>query len=567
MDSACEKQNFILLISPLNTLYTYNFEYIPRNQHSKYHNLLFNDKHPETKLEILPYIENDVFKTYSELNLSKYIFYYADNEEEKNLIQKEHEYLNFSKFFKCQFLLKTELLSDEYKNKFVVFITPNLKEDLNQIKQNENIIRILDIMLYKNTLEFLNYQKELISILSTNKTNFEFYELMIECFRQSNLLIKFCSENLENCSKFRNNIHEKYFSKSINCLYVLDHDSTAKLYRKRELAQTSQLVNYIPFLHYNYFLKDENEFDIFYSNIKVILQRDPYYYLKNKDSYIKNVQNIFDKKEKIIQLHKIDVVETLFDRYGVYSLLYKFTNENKNELLKNINIKLSVPYSIKISIDEKLDNKKNLNNFINQLKNENNIQYPFMLKPNSCTAHGMKLILNEEGLNNIFNDEKNYKDFILENKNFIIQKYINHGGEMIKSYCINGESYSFVRPSMPNVNKENEKQISAKGEISLINELIYNKEKNNFLKDVPVGGEEMKTILKEKFEKTNKTTELFVEKTKITFFGLDFLYDKDKDEFYLLEINYFPSYRELGKELHNKFDQHIIKYYNKYKSN
>ena len=138
---------------------------------------------------------------------------------------------------------------------------------------------------------------------------------------------------------------------------------------------------------------------------------------------------------------------------------------------------------------------------------------------------------------------------------------------MIKSYCINGESYSFVRPSMPNVNKENEKQISAKGEISLINELIYNKEKNNFLKDVPVGGEEMKTILKEKFEKTNKTTELFVEKTKITFFGLDFLYDKDKDEFYLLEINYFPSYRELGKELHNKFDQHIIKYYNKYKNN
>ena len=138
---------------------------------------------------------------------------------------------------------------------------------------------------------------------------------------------------------------------------------------------------------------------------------------------------------------------------------------------------------------------------------------------------------------------------------------------MIKSYCINGESYSFVRPSMPNVNKENEKQISENGELFLLNELIYNKEKNNFLKNIPVEEEEMKNILQKQFEKTNKLTELFVEKTKITFFGLDFLYDKNNDEFYLLEINYFPSYRELGKELHNKFDQHIIKYFNKYKNN
>ncbi len=56
-----------------------------------------------------------------------------------------------------------------------------------------------------------------------------------------------------------------------------------------------------------------------------------------------------------------------------------------------------------------------------------------------------------------------------------------------------------------------------------------------------------------------------MEKTKITLFGLDYLYDSMNDIFYILEINYFPSYRELGNEINNKFDQHVIKFYHEYR--
>ena len=76
-----------------------------------------------------------------------------------------------------------------------------------------------------------------------------------------------------------------------------------------------------------------------------------------------------------------------------------------------------------------------------------------MIKTISCTHHDMKLILNEEGLNNIFKDDKIYKEFVLNCKQFIIQRYINHGGEMIKTFCINRESYEFIRPSTPNLDK------------------------------------------------------------------------------------------------------------------
>ena len=71
--------------------------------------------------------------------------------------------------------------------------------------------------------------------------------------------------------------------------------------------------------------------------------------------------------------------------------------------------------------------------------------------------------------------------------------------------------------------------------------------------------------MEEKFNIVKKITLLFLEKTNITLFGLDFLYDNINDIFYILEINYFPSYRELGNKINYEFDQHVVKYYNEYK--
>ena len=70
--------------------------------------------------------------------------------------------------------------------------------------------------------------------------------------------------------------------------------------------------------------------------------------------------------------------------------------------------------------------------------------------------------------------------------------------------------------------------------------------------------------MKNTFDKVNKFSLLFVKESKITFFGLDFLYNRENDIFYLLEVNYFPSYRELGKDLPKKFSEHIVKYYHLY---
>ena len=561
-----QKNNFVILISPLNTLYTYNFEYIKRSNYSKYFNLLFNEKKSEVKLEILPYIEENVLKRNIDEKLIEYFFYYANDDNEKQMIEKEHEYLGLDKYLKPKFILKNELLS--LKDKYIVFISENYAEDFVQIENYGNIIRILNWMLYKKTNDYLDHQKETFKFIEYDtKTKTNNCELIIECLRQCNILIKYCFDNLSlinSPSKFREYIIDNFISKGLKCLNILDHNSTSKLYRKRELAQASPLVYHIPFLHHFIPLKDESDFDRYYSDVKVILQRNPYFYYANEELYKTNFQAIFDKKQSIVQLHDISVIDTLFNRHLVYELLFNFVTGIK-DTLKQSNINLEVPYSIKYILEEKLSSNENLSNLKNILKNDKKMDYPFMIKPISCTHHEMKLILNEEGLNNIFNDENIYKDFILNCKEFIVQKYINHGGEMIKTFCINGESYEFIRPSTPNLDKNSVDKISKSGECTLYNELIYQRKKNNFLGELIGNTENTVKILEEKFNIVKKITLLFLEKTKITLFGLDYLYDNINDTFYILEINYFPSYRELGNKINSKFDEHVITFYNKYK--
>ena len=89
----------------------------------------------------------------------------------------------------------------------------------------------------------------------------------------------------------------------------------------------------------------------------------------------------------------------------------------------------------------------------------------------------MRFIFNEEGLSDLFLNDVKYKEFTLKCKEFIIQKYINHGGEMIKTFCINGQSYEFIRPSIPDIDKISSEKISKNGECTLTNELIYQSKK------------------------------------------------------------------------------------------
>ena len=562
-----EENKLIIVFNPLNTLYSYDFEYLPRDQHVQKYNQ-YNNNEIKQHISLLPFIEKEIIQRYTKEKIISYFRYYTSSDEETKVIKHEHALLNLDTYYKAKFISKTQL--ENNTNQKVIFISENVN-DFMSIVNNNNIYKIANWMIYKENSIYLNYQKQTIPLLSYNHKPL-LYDLIIECFRQaSNVILhlyKYCINNSNNIDISQ--IIKEYFKDAINAVYILDTNSTMKLYRKRELAQSSSLVKYHPFLNKN-FPCDNQLFE--YPPIHIWVQRCPYYYFINKEYTINNIQNIIDLHPDIVQLHPIKIVDILFDRYAVFEYLKDFISNCSNEIKTIIgdNYTLTIPQSIKFCIDCSKTAQENLNNVIHLMKtNAHLIEYPVIIKPYSCTRHDMEFILNENGLRNLFMNETKYNSFILSNKEFIIQKYIKHGGIMIKNYSINEESYSFIRPSLPDMDNNevinSVKSLNDDGLLSFYNEMIYKKTDTDLFKHSNTKKEEDFYVkINNEMEKINKISLLFVQETKLTFYGLDFLYNEDTNTFYLLEINYFPSYRELGDNFHNKFDEHLVKYYNKFK--
>lgn len=546
-------KNFIILFHPLNTLYSYSFNYLERSRHIAEFAKSEQDNSIKQKISILPYITKEVLDYYKEKSMLDCFRYLASNEEEKQVIAKEHSILGLDQYYKCHCVTLEEVAKMKVD---IVMISENAS-DFITLHDKDNICKIVNWMIYKNTEEYINYQKKTLELIS-HQHHPILSDLIIECFRQCRILIDYLYANRTNGSVMQNT--SNFFKNSINVLYILDVDSTSKLYRKRELAQSSQKVKYIPCFNKNIPIDDSLSV---YPKIDLVLQRSPYFYFANRDYYLNSIQAKLDLHKEIVQLHPISIVDLLFDRYAVYDFLSKFIANSKKKIEK-ININLSVPYSIKYSIDTSKSSKDNCDALKTMIKEK--FTYPFIIKPVSCAQHEMELIVSEKGIESLFLNEERYKKFLLSNVSFIVQQFISHGGIMIKNYSINEESYSFIRPSLPDMKGEvlNTKDL-AEGAMSFYNELIYQKKIDNFFNESNKQSQ-LQEKLKGEMEKINQLSLLFVKETKITFYGLDFLYDSEKNMFYILEINYFPSYRELGAKLHVKFDEHIVKYHSKYKN-
>lgn len=546
--------NFILLFHPLNTLYSYDFLYTPRTKHiDKFKELSKNN----TTLSLLPYITKEVLDYFRNNHIINHFKYLSISQEESKVIQEEHKLLSLDTYYQCECILLEDLPNHQEK---IIFISENIN-DFVSIVDKTNFCKIGNWMIYKENEDYLNYQENMIPLLSNNHSPI-LVDMIIECFRQCRNLVNYLFENKDKPDSLAVLV-KNFFKNALNVVYILDTDSTSKLYRKRELAQSSQLAKYYPFINKNFPVDEKLQI---YPKIHVWLQRCPYYYFKHPEFCKEKIQKVIDQNPSIVQLHPISIVDLLFDRFAVYEFLVNFANNSKKEI-ENLNMNISIPFSIKVSINKSRTKLENLNEFKKKISESKNLSYPFIIKPLSCTKHEMELILNEKGLETLFENEEKYNIFFVNNQNFIIQQYINHGGVMIKNYSINEESYSFIRPSLPDMKSEliHSKELSS-GSMSFYNEIIYQKKSDVLFKDVETEEEKkVKEKINMEIEKIDKLSLLFVKNTKITFYGLDFLYDSTNNLFYILEINYFPSYRELGDKLHIKFDEHIVKYYNKYK--
>jgi hypothetical protein len=542
-----------ILLSPLNSIFMFDNKYTnPLKLVENFLKIVSDFANYEQTLEsVFDYLTNVDMKEYLTKRIQLIPFVLKDflgiclenniklkldvkKQSEQKIINFITELLGIKHFFST---------TDECIN---IIISENVNDLINF---SENTFTIFNFLIFDSNDEYLNMQKTNIELLRKIKPN-----LIIESLRQSNLFIKFVDSKLKINKKY-DAIKSEFFDNQLKVVYIFDVKSSSKSYRKRELATSSENILYTPFINKFYGLDDDF---ILYKDHKVLLQRCPYFYEKDPSCCLK-LQEIIEKRGMLC-IHKFDVLDKCSDRFMMYTFLKKFLDENKNE----IKIKLSEPYTLYFEITE--EGFDHVYNQIKQKLKENSefINYPFILKTNSCSVHEMELILNEEGLVNFLKCEKNLKN-IYKNKKYICQQYLPHGGLMFKNYYINNSSLTVTRPSLPDLEgKTLEMDHFKQGCFKFKNEFLYQKQDPTFWDYLEKTSTSMQVDLsKIDLKELDNVSKLFAEKTNITLFGLDYLYDINKDEYYLIEINYFPSYRELGWKMIKQFEEHIIDLYNK----
>jgi inositol-1,3,4-trisphosphate 5/6-kinase/inositol-tetrakisphosphate 1-kinase len=506
---------------------------------------------------------------------------------EENLTYNNNQFIPLFIFDKPLSLIKIENILEE--NNF------NKNNDFINFKLRENFICIY------NNLLFNSKQMEYLEFKQKNINNFLKYkikpDLMIETLMQTNLLINYIIDKIKSpIIQIKEDFFNLHSQKRV--LYFFKEDNSAKCYRKRLLTLSTKNVKYIPFITRTIQENTFNEelFELIYGErIDILLQREPYFYLEsqiNKD-FCHNLENYLTNKNKnFLKMSSFNIMEKLFLRFNCYLFLEEFISKNSQnffkEIKENLNISIEVPFSIQYNINnEKLiffENLKNnfdslnndyitdINNLQNQIHSdilnlmlENNLNFPIIIKPDQCEVHEMMLILSEKGLCKFTALENLKKTFI--NKNFILQRFINHDGLMFKNFFINKKSYTFIRPSLPNLEGKNLNLNHFKDDsFTFKNEFLYQKEDESFWENIENIGEKM-LCNQINYDLIDSISKKFAEDTQINLFGLDYLFDRVNNKYYLLECNYFPSYRELKDKLAEEFESHMVSYHIEYKNN
>ena len=483
----------------------------------------------------VPFVKEDYLKATEKVSLKQFIITSTYELEKTEIILKKLDLEN-------HFTLIDKL--DPEIAEINIIVSHDMK--FLQTLQDKNFILIFNFLILNDNESYISLQQQNCEIYKVFKPH-----LIVESLRQLTPFIKFVTENSNLTSS--QEILAKFLGESINVLYIFDSKSKSKNYRKREVVKPNTKINFIPFMHKNvenFSLKD------YPNDIKIFLQRSPYFYFTNKDVCL-TLQNQIEERG-ILSLHKMSVIDTCFYRYNLSCFLKDFAAKIEDQVLSKHGLNFKVPTTFLVKIKE-----KEVEKFTEQFKTEitsrvtaGEINYPIVIKTDACIEHEMYLVLSEAGIDGII--KENHKK-IFKYDDLVLQQFIPHGGVLYKTYFLNGKNYTTQRPSIPNLEGETLKQQHFQNEnFKFHNEFLYAKKDPSFWENY----KETKVNLNFT-EIFDEISHKFVEESKLTLFGLDFLYEESMKTIFILEVNYFPSYRETGVELGPEFTEHLLYSYDK----
>ena len=326
--------------------------------------------------------------------------------------------------------------------------------------------------------------------------------------------------------------------------------------KRAHLFLCNDKVNYISYVgslgQDNY--DDLLDIDKLHKNIDIILPK--FSDAHEVKQYTKIIQSII----KYTSTHPNMRCMTNLSNIGIYLEREKMINYMQ-EFSKEVNdpkVQLPVSYSVKLTDVYEYNQFKSF-------MEEKNLQLPIILKysgPNEKYNHLIINIITEKGLQNYISFIKDFSKGNEDKITLIVQRFVNHGGYVIKGYYIKGKSYFFYRPSFPDVSEDlvSKYEEYSRGFFQTTTSDLVKDAFKNFWKKITKKND-LKSIVDETY--MNSVMEKHEKKSKDTLFGIDFLFDYQHNVYYIVDINQFPGYKELIPEFNTIITEHCLMYSHK----
>lgn len=402
----------------------------------------------------------------------------------------------------------------------------------------------------------------------------------------------------------------KYFSNALIGLYLLETEIKDKNFRKREIVVSSKDIFYYPFIHFfsqviNEFFKTNcnkeqvNLSSIIFEYIKnykidFFIQRSPIFYFAYKENslaiqsgfkmYFDDFRNlnILYKRSKQIEFLKEFCLDFMNDYKSNFlsdkindnkirndqNIIYNSNKDNEKQFNEKNNFNIDDDFEF--NNNENYNNKIFLqipntyvadmsldNNYFDSIFDINTDTFKFndiIIKPEYSGNHKLFLLRNlnkikksNTELNSLINKNISLNSF--DNNLFIIQEFVPHNNYIVKVYCINNHVKVCTRSS---INKD-----IIENDILLETNQIYDGNYN-----IKADYYELSMINPYFFKILCKSLS---KKLNMTLFNLDLIINKKDDiiEIYIIEINYFPSYKEYEDKLLHIFNKQLRDKFNK----
>lgn len=326
--------------------------------------------------------------------------------------------------------------------------------------------------------------------------------------------------------------------------------------KRAHLFLCNDKVNYISYVgslgQDNY--DDLLDIDNLHKNIDIILPK--FSDAHEVKQYTKIIQSII----KYTSTHPNMRCMTNLSNIGIYLEREKMINymQEFSKEVNDLKVQLPVSYSVKLTDVYEYNQFKSF-------MEEKNLQLPIILKysgPNEKYNHLIINIITEKGLQNYISFIKDFSKGNEDKITLIVQRFVNHGGYVIKGYYIKGKSYFFYRPSFPDVSEDlvSKYEEYSRGFFQTTTSDLVKDAFKNFWKKITKKND-LKSIVDETY--MNSVMEKHEKKSKDTLFGIDFLFDYQHNVYYIVDINQFPGYKELIPEFNTIITEHCLMYSHK----